>query len=76
MFGYVCNEMKEFMFFLILFVYKLVCCLSEVCKEDIFLYFCFDGKIQVMVEYDENNKFVCIDVIVILIQYYFEIMFE
>lgn len=32
------------MLFLILFVYKLVCCLIEVCKDDILLYLCLDGK--------------------------------
>lgn len=72
MFGYVCNEIFELMLLLISLVYRLLCCLVEVCYNGILGYLFFDGKIQVSVVY-ENDKFVLIDMILIFIQYIVEV---
>ncbi|MCI3987923.1 methionine adenosyltransferase, partial [Bacillus vallismortis] len=50
--------------------------LSEVRKEDILPYLRPDGKTQVSVEYDENNKPVRFDAIVISTQHHPEITLE
>lgn len=69
MFGYATNETPEYMPYSINLAHKLTRKLTEVRKNGTLPYLCADGKSQVSVEYDENNKPVRLEAIVISTQH-------
>jgi S-adenosylmethionine synthetase len=71
MFGYACNQTPEFMPMPIMYAHKLVKRLAEIrkCGNGTMPYLRPDGKSQVTVEYDNENKPVRVDTIVVSTQH-------
>lgn len=76
MFGYACNETPELMPYPIELAHKLSRKLTEVRKNGTLPYLRPDGKTQVSVEYDENNKPIRLEAVVLSTQHSEEVSQE
>lgn len=69
MFGYATNETEEYMPYPISLAHKLSLQLTKVRKDGTLAYLRPDGKSQVSVEYDENNKPIRLEAVVLSTQH-------
>ena len=69
MFGYATNETEEYMPYASMLAHKLTRQLTKVRKDGTLSYLRPDGKSQVTVEYDENDKPVRLDAVVLSTQH-------
>ncbi len=76
MFGYACNETPELMPMAISLAHKLSMKLTEVREDGTFPYLRPDGKSQVTVEYDEDNRPVRIEAVVLSTQHSADVSLE
>lgn len=76
MFGYATNETETYMPLAIYLSHQLAKRLSDVRKDGTLNYLRPDGKVQVTVEYDENDKPVRIDTIVVSTQHADDVTLE
>lgn len=76
MFGYATNETETYMPLAIYLSHQLAKRLSDVRKDGTLNYLRPDGKVQVTVEYDENDNPVRIDTIVVSIQHAEDVTLE
>ena len=76
MFGYACNETKEYMPLTLMLAHKLARRLAEVRKVEDAKFLRPDGKTQVSIEYDENNKPLRVHSVVVSTQHNEEITYE
>lgn len=76
MFGYATNETETYMPLAIYLSHQLAKRLSDVRKDGTLNYLRPDGKVQVTVEYDENDNPVRIDTIVVSTQYAEDVTLE
>ena len=76
MFGFACDETPELMPLPISLAHKLCAKLTEVRRDGTLSYLRPDGKSQVTIEYDENNKPVRVDTVVISSQHAADVTLE
>ena len=76
MFGYATNETEEYMPIAISLAHKLALQLTKVRKDDTLSYLRPDGKTQVTIEFDEQNKPLRVDSVVVSSQHSSEVSIE
>ena len=76
MFGFACNETDEYMPLPIMLAHGLTKKLTDVRKDGTLPFLRPDGKSQVTVEYDENDKALRVDTIVIAAQHDEDVSYE
>lgn len=76
MFGYACDETEDLMPLPIFLAHRLAKRLSDVRKSDVLGYLRPDGKTQVTIEYDEKDRPIRVDTIVISTQHHEDITQE